>query len=205
MMLARFADGVSSNRILVSRIFAIVFFFLLLITDSAQEGSIVSSLLFLIGLGLVGVATVGRLWCAMYISGYKSSELITAGPYSISRHPLYFFSLLGWTGVGLATETFTFGITFALAFGLVYPHIMRREEEHLRVKFGDAFTDYCARTPRFLPNPKAFHEPESYVVNPGVFRGAMGDVLWFIWLVGVIELVEALHEYHFLTPVIRLP
>jgi hypothetical protein len=33
----------------------------------------------------------------------------------------------------------------------------------------------------------------------------MGDVLWFIWLVGVIELVEALHEYHFLTPVIRLP
>lgn len=123
----------------------------------------------------------------------------------MSRNPLYFFSLLGWIGVGLATETFSFGIAFALAFGLVYPHIIRREEEHLRAKFGQAFTDYCARTPRFFPNPKAFHEPESYVVNPKVFRRAMGDVLWFIWLAGIIEFVEALHEYQFVSAVIRLP
>jgi len=33
----------------------------------------------------------------------------------------------------------------------------------------------------------------------------MGDVLWFVWLVGVIELVEALHEYHILEPLLRLP
>jgi len=32
----------------------------------------------------------------------------------------------------------------------------------------------------------------------------MGDVLWFVWLVGVIELVEALHEYGLLVPLIRL-
>lgn len=123
----------------------------------------------------------------------------------MSRHPLYFFSLLGWTGVGLATETVSFAIAFVLTFWLVYPHIIKREEEHLRVKFGHAFTEYCARTPRFFPNLQGFHEPESYVVNPKVFRRAMGDVLWFIWLVGIIELVEALHEYGFVTPVIRLP
>jgi hypothetical protein len=141
----------------------------------------------------------------MYISGYKGSELITSGPYSISRNPLYFFSLLGWIGIGIATETFSFGIAFALAFWLLYPHIIKREEEYLRGKFGQAFTEYCGRTPRFFPNPKAFHEPESYVVNPRLFRRAMGDALWFIWLVGIIELVEALHEYQFVTAVIRLP
>ena len=204
-MLARLADCISSNRILVSRIFAIAFFALLVLTESRQEGSIISSILFFVGLVLVGIATVGRMWCAMYISGYKNSELIISGPYSMSRNPLYFFSLLGWAGVGLATETFSFGIAFVLIFLLLYPHIIRREEEHLRTKFGHAFTEYCRRTPRFFPNPKAFHEPESYVVNPKVFRRATGDVLWFIWLVGIIELVEALHEYGFIRPVIRLP
>jgi len=75
----------------------------------------------------------------------------------------------------------------------------------LQDKFGRVFADYCARTPRFFPNLRAFHEPERYVVNPRQFRYTMVDVLWFVWLVGVIELVEALHEYHILTPLLRLP
>ena len=74
-MFASLADVVASNRILVSRVFAVAFFLLLVVTESAEEGSIVSSLLFLIGLVLVGAATVGRLWCSLYISGYKSAEL----------------------------------------------------------------------------------------------------------------------------------
>lgn len=204
-MLARLADFVASNRILVSRIFAIAFFLLLVVTESAEEGSIVSSLLFLTGLVLVGAATVGRLWCSLYISGYKSAELITAGPYSMSRHPLYFFSLLGFAGIGFATETVTFGLAFVVAFWLVYPHIIRREEDYLRSKFGDAFAEYCATTPRFFPDFKALREPESYLVNPKLFRHTMGDVLWFVWLVGVIELVEAFHEYGLIAPLIRLP
>jgi protein-S-isoprenylcysteine O-methyltransferase Ste14 len=104
----RIARLISSNRIAVSRIFAGAFFFLLACTDSAQEDSIVSAILFLLGLVLVGIATVGRLWCALYIAGYKDSDLITSGPYSITRNPLYFFSFVGFAGIGLATETFTF-------------------------------------------------------------------------------------------------
>ena len=199
------AAFVSSNRILVSRGFALAFFLLLLVTESTQEGSIVSAILFLTGLALVGVATVGRLWCSLYISGYKNSELITCGPYSITRNPLYFFSFLGFTGIGLTTESVTLSLVFVLAFTLVYPLIISREEKFLQDKFGRGFDDYCARTPRFFPNLRAFHEPERYVVNPRQFRNTMVDVLWFVWLVGVIELVEALHEYHILTPLLRLP
>lgn len=204
-MHARAADFVASNRILASRIFAGAFFLALLVTESAQEGSIVSSLLFFAGILLVGAATVGRLWCSLYISGYKSASLITEGPYSISRHPLYFSSMLGFTGVGLATETFSFALAFVAAFWLVYPAIMRREEEELRARFGEEFVRYCARTPRFFPDLRAFREPGSYVVNPALFRRTMGDVLWFVWLVGLIELVEAAHEYRLAAPLIRLP
>lgn len=204
LMFKRYLDYISSNRMLVSKGIAIVFFFLLYFTGSANEGSILSSLLFFFGLALVGLATVGRLWCSLYISGYKNSSLVTPGPYSITRNPMYFFSLMGFAGIGFATETLTFGLAFILMFLFIYPVIIKREEEFLRAKFGQTFTDYCSRTPRFIPNLKAFHEPESYLVNPRLFRRSLGDALLFVWLVGIIELVEALHEYKFLKVFIKL-
>ncbi len=204
-MLEKLDDFVASHRILVSRLFAIAFIVLMAITESALKGHIISSVLFLIGITLVGAATVGRLWCSLYISGRKDSELITAGPYSISRNPLYFCSLLGFVGIGLTTETLSFSVALVLIFLFAYPATIRREEEFLRAKFGSAFTDYCARTPRFFPSLKAFNEPGSYVVNPGLFRRTMGDALWFVWLVGIIKLVEALHEYGLMKPMLRLP
>lgn len=31
------------------------------------------------------------------------------------------------------------------------------------------------------------------------------DVVWCIWFVGILEFVEALHEYHIVDPLFRLP
>ena len=204
-MLKQLGDVVSSHRILVSRLFGIAFFFTVLVMESTHEGSIISTVLFLVGLVLVGIATVGRLWCSLYISGYKNSQLITTGPYSISRNPLYFFSLLGFAGIGLATETFTLGATLTLMFLIGYPPVIKREEALLRSRFGAEFEEYCARTPTLFPNFSRFSEPDTYVVNPKLFRRTMGDVIWFVLFVGVIEFIKALHEYHFFEPLIWLP
>lgn len=181
------------------------FFLVVLLTDSAQEGTFIAPLLFFTGLALVGVATVGRLWCSLYISGQKNSELVTVGPYSVTRNPLYFFSFLGFVGVGLATETFTLGIAFCIFFGLMYPVIIRREEAFLRGRFAEAFDAYCARTPRFLPRFTLYSEPASWSVDTRLFRHTMFDVVWFVWLVAVVELVEALHEYGLVKAWISLP
>lgn len=199
------AEVVSSHRILVSRVFGIVFFLTVLVMESTHEGSIISAVLFLIGLVLVGIATVGRLWCSLYISGYKDSQLITTGPYSISRNPVYFFSLLGFAGIGFATETVTLGFGLTLIILIGYPPVIKREEELLRSRFGAGFDEYCARTPQFIPNLAKFNEPDTYLVNPKLFRRTMGDVVWFIWFIGIIEFVEALHVYHFFEPIIWLP
>ncbi|HXF65527.1 MAG TPA: isoprenylcysteine carboxylmethyltransferase family protein [Burkholderiales bacterium] len=204
-MLQRIGEIVSTRRLLVSRIFAAAFFFVVLATGSAHEGSIVSITLFLAGLVLVGIATVGRLWCSLYVSGYKDSQLITTGPYSISRNPLYFFSLLGFAGIGFATETFTMGIALTSIVLIGYLPVIEREERSLRARFGPAYDEYCARTPRLFPDLAKLSEPDAYTVNPKLFRRTMGDVVWFIWFVGIIEFVEALHEYHFFEPLIRLP
>jgi protein-S-isoprenylcysteine O-methyltransferase Ste14 len=203
--LQRLARTIAAHRILVSRIFAAVFFAVVLMTESLHEGNIVSSILFLSGLVLIGIATVGRLWCSLYISGYKDSQLITTGPYSICRNPLYFFSFLGFAGIGFATETVTLGLALSLIFLLGYRPVLDREEELLRSRFGLEFEGYCARTPRLIPDFAKFHEPDTYLVNPKLFRRTMGDVIWFVWFVGIIEFVEALHEFHYFEPFIRLP
>lgn len=196
---------VSTHRILASRIFGGGFFVMVLITESQHEGSLISTTLFVLGLVLVGIATVGRLWCSLYISGYKNAELINTGPYSMVRNPLYFFSLVGFTGIGLATETVTFAVALLLLALMFYPAVIRREESLLRMKFGTAFDEYLRTTPRLLPDPALFKEPETYTVNPRLFRRTMGDVIWFVWFVGIVEIVEALHEYHYVRPLFALP
>jgi len=90
-------------------------------------------------------------------------------------------------------------------FLMGYPAVVNREEEVLRSRFGAEFEQYCARTPRFIPNLAGFNEPETYLVNPKLFRRTMGDVIWFVWFVGIVELVEALHEYRYFKPLIWLP
>jgi protein-S-isoprenylcysteine O-methyltransferase Ste14 len=204
-MLRHPADYFATHRLLVSRIFAAAFFLVVLAMESAHEGNLLSTVLFLSGLALVGAATVGRLWCSLYISGHKNTALITTGPYSLSRNPLYFFSLLGFAGIGFASETVTLGVVLAVAMLVSYPTVIRREEAVLRERFGAEFEAYCARVPRFLPKLAGYLEPESYTVNPRLFRRTMFDVVWFIWFVGILEFVEALHEYHYIKPLIHLP
>jgi len=204
-MLDRLEKQISSHRGLISRLLGITFLLAVLIMESTHEGSPLSAVLFVIGLVLVGAAMVGRLWCSLYISGYKGSGLVTTGPYSLTRNPLYFFSSLGFIGVGLATETVTLGLTLALVFLLVYLPTIKREEEQLRSKFGTVFDAYCACTPRFLPNLSKFTEPASYVVNPRMYRSSLGEVIWFVGFIGIIKIVQMLHEHQILTPLVWLP
>ena len=42
-------------------------------------------------------------------------------------------------------------------------------------------------------------------MNPALFRRTMGDVVWFVWLIGIIEFVEALHTYLVVGPLLVLP
>ena len=189
-----FTAFLENHRILVSRLFAAAFFGVLLSMESRLEGTLAEPALFMTGLALVGVATVGRLWCSLYISGHKDSELVTVGPYSVTRNPLYFFSFLGFIGVGLATETVTLALAMTGFFAIVYPIIIRREEIFLRMKFGAAFAEYCDQVPRFMPRFSLYVEPNTWVVDTRLFRRTMLDVVWFVWLVALIEFVEAIHE-----------
>jgi protein-S-isoprenylcysteine O-methyltransferase Ste14 len=192
-----------ANRIRMSQLFVLLIVGLLAVSESRWERTFMDAVLFLFGAVLVGAATMGRLWCSLYIAGYKEGTLITIGPYSISRNPLYFFSFVGAVGLGLATETFTFGLLFALWFALFYPPVIRAEERRLRELHGARFEDYARRVPRFFPRFSLLVEPDTYVVQPIKFRNHLLDALWFVWGLGLLELLEAGHVYALLPTLIR--
>ncbi len=189
----------------LSWIFVVALIVLIAISESAWEPEVpaVSAVLFLAGCVLVGIACLGRLWCSLYIAGYKTSVVVTQGPYSMCRNPLYFFSLIGVVGIGFASETFTLPVVFFLAFAIYYPLVIRSEEKELLFLHGDKFKAYMESVPRFFPNVSKLKEPEEYVVKPTVYRKHMFDALWFIWIVGLMEIVEMLHELHVLPTVFR--
>ncbi len=192
-----------ANRIRMSQLFVLLIMVLLAVSESRWERTFMDAVLFLFGAVLVGAATMGRLWCSLYIAGYKEGTLITIGPYSISRNPLYFFSFVGAVGLGLATETFTFGVLFALWFALSYPAVIRGEEQRLRAVHGARFADYARRVPRFFPRLSLLVEPDTYVVQPIKFRNHLLDALWFVWGLGLLELIEAGHVYALLPTLVR--
>ncbi len=170
--------------------------FLLLTTTSYWEtkSETFTFLLFFIGIILVAIASLGRMWCSLYIAGYKDEKLITSGPYSLCRNPLYFFSMLGIIGVGFSTETLTFPFILLFLFALYYPVVIHHEERRLEQFFGPTFIEYKQRVPSFFPKLSLLEEPRQYVVNPKVYRRHIYNALWFIWVVGFIEVIEGLRE-----------
>jgi len=42
-------------------------------------------------------------------------------------------------------------------------------------------------------------EKQQYLVEPRLFRRHIFDAPWFIWLFGIMELLEALHELNVLS------
>ena len=185
-----------NNRIWITRLIGVFGLFILVMSNSywEEKSEIFTYFLFMIGLFFVGVGSLGRMWCSLYIAGYKNRKLITEGPYSLVRNPLYVFSFIGALGVAFASETLTFPVLTAIGFFLYYPLVIQREERDLERLFGREFEEYKRRVPAVIPRLSSFYEPEEYTVNPRIYRRHMFSALWFIWIVGILELLEGLKE-----------
>jgi protein-S-isoprenylcysteine O-methyltransferase Ste14 len=181
-------------RILISRIFVVAVALLLFVSDSQWQGCAwMQAGLSLIAALLVGVGTLGRMWCSMYIAGRKKAQLVTSGPYGMCRNPLYFFSLLGAVGLGCATGTLTIPALIALAFAVYYPGTIKGEEAELAKRHGEPFQAYLKAVPVFFPRLALLQEPEKYEVNPITFRKHLGSVVWFIWALGILPFIPIIH------------
>lgn len=79
----------------------------------------------------------------------RPDRVITSGPYSFSRHPMYVAWTLAFVGVGLAVNTAWPVILSAPLAALIHRET-RAEEERLEAIFGTEYAAYQARVHRYL-------------------------------------------------------
>jgi protein-S-isoprenylcysteine O-methyltransferase Ste14 len=200
--------GAGSNskvRIIHTRLFALLVFLLLMTTGNRIESGLWHSLIDFAGLACVIVCAFGRVWSSIYIAGHKTSTLVESGPYSVTRNPLYLFSLIGIAGIGLASGSLLIIALLTLSFGLYYPFIIRREEAGMRALHGPAFQSYMERVPGFFPNISLYSEPGTCTVQTKQLRRALMDASYFIWIYGAVQLIQKLHEARTLPVLFNIP
>jgi len=197
------APSLKNYRKYLSLILMIFIVVLLCISESIWTDTITGDMMFIAGLLFATVCSTGRLWCSAFISGYKRDVLITDGPYSMCRNPLYFFSFTGGIGIGLATESLMTTILIITVFSVYYPRVIRQEEERLLYLHGGLYREYMKSTPSFFPSPSLYREPDEYIIRPHPFRKRLLDSSVALWVLALIYLIHTLHRHGILPVVFR--
>jgi protein-S-isoprenylcysteine O-methyltransferase Ste14 len=79
----------------------------------------------------------------------KPGELVTRGIFAVTRNPIYVFIDLWFLGVFLINGTLIFLILLILAMAHVHYQVLQ-EEAFCSDLYGDDYTKYRSRTPRYL-------------------------------------------------------
>ena len=106
-----------------------------------------------LGLPLIGIGIGLSAWSVLEAGNTKiesPTRLLTRGPYSYSRNPMY----VGWGSIylGVALVLNSVWMIALYPFVLVSNHFLdiRKEERFLSEQFGDEYLDYQARVRRYL-------------------------------------------------------
>ena len=79
-----------------------------------------------------------------------ADHLVTTGPFSFTRNPIYLANTLLMVGVALITGIVWFLPLAILAAFLTQKLAIEREEKHLEARFGKKYRDYARRVRRWI-------------------------------------------------------
>lgn len=155
-----------------------------------------------VGVFLIIACVLGRFWAILYVGRHKNRGVVTDGPYSVTRNPLYLFSTLGAFGVGLLFGKLSLALLLGGGvFALLY-FTARREAAFLAAEFGPAYADYAARVPMFLPNFRLFTTAPTVEISTDALRRNLLDAFVFLSAIPLAELAETLYDRLDLLPFI---
>jgi protein-S-isoprenylcysteine O-methyltransferase Ste14 len=158
-----------------------------------------------VGLVLIVICILGRTWSSIYIGGHKVRTLVTLGPYSVTRNPLYLFSVLGAAGAGAQLGSVVLALVSGLIAWLVFRLVVMKEERVLVSHFGNKYRRYLATVPRFLPNLSLWRDAEKIEVHPSMVRRTFIDACVLLLAMPMAEGFEYLHEAGALVAFVHLP
>lgn len=150
----------------------------------------------------------GRCWATLHIGGQKNQQLVTSGPYTRTRNPLYFFSTVGLAGVGLAVGSVTLGVVFFCFGYLAFSYVIRREEWALERLFGSEYHEYMRLVPMFFPSFSAIvvDQPsdDQIVYNPHALGATFYHALVFLLPIPLYNIIQYIQKSGIIVPIIRL-
>lgn len=193
------AKRLNRSRILFSKIsFVMMFVIILFSREYWRDEALLHELLDLAGYILIAVCVLGRVYTTAFLGGFKNKTLITHGPFSLVRNPLYFFSLVGVFGISLMSNHLSVIVAIPVIFTVMYHSLIKREEAFLLEEFGDSYRQFMLSTPRLFPSFKNYHAPETVQMAPRFLNNAIFDAVWWFLPYPVFELIEYLQDGHIL-------
>ena len=108
-------------------------------------------------LGAILLAVGVPLWLAGVVAAmtaYNKDSLVTSGVFGIVRHPIYAaWIVFNLPGIALLCRSWPLLATALVAYA-VFKLTIRREDEYLEQRFGQAYRDYRWRVNEIVPMPK---------------------------------------------------
>lgn len=107
---------------------------------------------------LIAIAVVLDVWTlltfrkhgANFMPNKAATKLLTGGPFSFSRNPIYLANVLIVAGFGLALGSRWFLFGAVVLFFLLSELVIKREEKHLEANFPQAWADYSQLVRRWI-------------------------------------------------------
>ena len=180
---------------------------LALVAVSRRPGfdGIAGGVLVFAGFACVVCAALGRIWTSLFIAGSKDRHLVTIGPYSTLRHPLYALSMLAMLGLGLSTRSLLVTMVLLAVFAVVYAVAIRAEDALLRRLHPVAFEHYASTVRALRPVWSAYAVPATLQVQPRVLWKAFLDAGAMLGFWALLMAADALQRAGLTPAWITLP
>lgn len=165
---------------------------ILLVNPALGLGGLGHEVIEAFGLLLLLAGVLGRFWSILYVGGAKNRMVAQDGPYSMTRNPLYFFSTVAATGIGLMFGAASLGLLIGATDGVILWNTARKEAAFLSHGFGADYDACAARMPFFLPDLRLFRTGRTVQVDIATLRRIMFDAVVFLCFIPIVELVDQL-------------
>jgi protein-S-isoprenylcysteine O-methyltransferase Ste14 len=159
-----------------------------------------------VGLAVVILGEAIRFW-GVSIAGSETrttgsvggTYLITTGPFSYVRNPLYVGNILLYSGVGIMSMAlFPWLLLGALVWFVVqYTLIVLQEEEYLAERFGEAYATYRKNVHRFLPRLTPYRDQSPAPKSVNIAEGFASERRTLQAITLVILLLVVIYVWHY--------
>jgi protein-S-isoprenylcysteine O-methyltransferase Ste14 len=129
----------------------------LLLVPAGMPPPALSTSLFGLGVLVVALGEVVRLWAVHHIGTISRTRsdrlgpLIDSGPFRRVRNPLYLGNILLWLGFAVSARLLWLAPIIVLLLAFEYHAIVRWEETLLTARIGESYRRYMEQVPRWIP------------------------------------------------------